>query len=131
MFRVIKESWDEEPGKSDHNPDGMPERTLKEVRVFEAGPVTWPASPTASAGMRCTSATDAYYDHLARRDPRRVDDMRSRLHALRAQARPVSDTQPSEGLAEAPPTDSAPRHSEGMSHAARRAALYPYLKGAS
>jgi phage head maturation protease len=77
MFRVIQEEWNEEPGKSDYNPDGLPERTIKEARLFEAGPVTWPASPTATAGMRCISATDTYYEHLARQDPQRVDAMRS------------------------------------------------------
>ncbi|RKT49354.1 HK97 family phage prohead protease [Saccharothrix australiensis] len=130
MFRVIKEEWDEEPGKSAHNPDGIPERTIKEVRLFEAGPVTWPASPTASAGMRCVSATDAYYDHLARRDPARVTAMRSRLTALRSDG-PASRTPSSTGPADSPPTDPAARHSGGPTHAVRRAALYPFLKGGS
>jgi HK97 family phage prohead protease len=84
MFRVIADEWNNEPGTSDHNPDGVPERTLKEVRVFEAGPVTFPANPAATSGMRCSSGTDAYYEHLARRDPMRVDGMRSRLTALRS-----------------------------------------------
>ena len=130
MFRVIKEEWDEEPGVSDHNPDGLPERTIKEARVFEAGPVTWPASPTASAGMRCASATDAYYDHLARRDPQRVDGMRSRLLALRSGG-PASGTPSGRGPATATPTDPAARHSGGLTHGERRQRLYPYLKGVS
>jgi HK97 family phage prohead protease len=130
MFRVIKEEWNDEPGKSDHNPDGIPERTVKEARVFEAGPVTWPASPTASAGMRCTSATDAYYDHLARRDPHRVEALRSKLFALRGDGRPASGTRPADGPANARPTDSANSHSGGLTHAQRRARLHPYLTGA-
>lgn len=130
MFRVIKEEWNDEPGKSDHNPDGLPERTLKEVRVFEAGPVTWPASPTASAGMRCLSATDAYYDHLARRDPQRVEHMRSRLTALR-QGRPAdTGTRSPDGPAGPSPTDPATRHSGGLTPRERRERLYPTLKGA-
>lgn len=123
MFRVIKDEWNDEPGQSDHNPDGLPERTIKEVRVFEAGPVTWPASPTATAGMRCLCDTDAYYDHLARRDPLKVDGMRSKLLALRGEGRPVSDTRPADGLADETPTDSAPRHSDGVSAAVRRRRL--------
>lgn len=126
MFRVIKEEWNDEPGQSDHNPDGIPERTIKEARVFEAGPVTWPASPTASAGMRCASATDAYYDHLARRDPHRVDGMRSRLIALRS-AGPASRTPSDHGPAITPPTDPAARHSGGLTPGERRRRLYPYL----
>jgi phage head maturation protease len=120
MFRVVKDEWNEEPGVSEHNPDGLPERTIREARVFEAGPVTWPASPTATAGMRCASATDAYYEHLARRDPARVDGLRSRLLALRS-AGPAHSTPPDPGPATAPPADPAPRHSEGPRLRAERA----------
>lgn len=59
-FRVIKDEWDEEPGRSDTNPDGLPERTIREVRLFEFGPVVFGAYPTATAGMRCL--TDYYLD---------------------------------------------------------------------
>lgn len=123
MFRIVKEEWDEEPGKSSHNPDGIPERTIREARVFEAGPVTWPASPTASAGMRCLSATDQYYDHLARRDPKRVDGMRAQRIALR-------DAGLIPGLAAATPDDSRQAHSTGITARERRERIYPYLKGA-
>lgn len=128
MFRVIQDEWNEEPGRSDHNPDGLPERTIKEVRLFEAGPVTWPASPTATAGMRCLSGTDTYYEHLARRDPSRVDGMRSRLLALRSAGPAHPGTPADPGPAPAVPTDSPQRHSGGLSPAQRRERLFPYLK---
>lgn len=67
-FRVIAEEWNEEPGKSTHNPDGIPERTITEARVFEFGPVTYPANPAASAGVR--SLTDHLIDRSARRSGR-------------------------------------------------------------
>lgn len=127
MFRMIKEEWNEEPGVSDHNPDGLPERTLKELRVFEAGPVTFPANPDATAGMRCISGTDAYYEMLARRDPQRVDGLRSKLLALR-DGRPASGTRPAAGPANARPTDPASRHSGGRTPGDRRRRLYPFLK---
>lgn len=113
MFTTIREEWNEDPGRSDHNPDGLPERTLLENRVFEAGPVTWPASPTASAGMRTASGTDAYYDNLSRRDPDRVTRMRNDLIALR-----------SSGPANGSPTDPSQAHSRGLTAGARRRVLY-------
>lgn len=36
---VLKEVWDKQPAKSDHNPDGLPECTIKELRLWEFGPV--------------------------------------------------------------------------------------------
>lgn len=131
MFRVTKEKWDNEPGASDHNPNGLPERTITETHTMEAGPVTWPANPTASAGMRCLSATDAYYERLASRDPERVERMRERVTALRAAGRlaPVG-AQPGLVLAAgAVPGDSAPVRSSGLTPAQRREILYPGLRG--
>jgi HK97 family phage prohead protease len=122
MFRVTKESWDNDPGQSDHNPEGLPERTIKETSTMEAGPVTWPASPTASAGMRCASATDAYYEHLARRDPQRVERMRDRITALRSN-RLAPGARPADALATHEPDDSAPSRSIGLTPAARRRRL--------
>ena len=59
-FRVIRDEWDREPGESDSNPDGLPERTIREVQLYEFGPVVFPAYPNATAGMR--SLTDHYLD---------------------------------------------------------------------
>lgn len=65
-MRVTGESWDDEPGASDYNPTGMPERTITKVRVMEFGPVAFPANPDSTAKMR--SLTDSYYDQLAQRN---------------------------------------------------------------
>lgn len=51
-MRVIQDEWNDEPGVSDHNPRGIPERTITETRVFEFGPVTFPANSEASADVR-------------------------------------------------------------------------------
>ena len=57
-FNVMREDVVMEPGVSDYNPDGLPERMIREARVLEAGPVTWGADPMATAGVR--SLTDWY-----------------------------------------------------------------------
>lgn len=123
MFRVVKDSWDNEPGASDSNPDGLPERTIREVRLFEYGPVTWPANPESTSGLRCMSGTDSYYESLRSRDPRRVDEMRSRVIALR-ETEPAASALVVAGAAPVQPIEPAERHSGGLTHAQRRARIY-------
>lgn len=110
-FRVVVDEWNDDPGVSTHNPRGIPERTLKEVRLYEFGPVTFPANPLSTAGLR--SATDAYYEHLAASDPVLVAELRSRLKQTTnlddtAEPGPVHDT-PASALAVQ--SDPAARHS--------------------
>lgn len=91
-FRVIRDEWNDEPGKSAANPDGIPERTIKEVRLYEFGPVTYPANPAATAGVR--SLTDQYYERLATRDPQRVQTLRERAVLIRSPRTPDADAAP-------------------------------------
>jgi phage head maturation protease len=51
-FRTMREEFVDEPDPSEDNPRGLPERTLKELHVPEFGPVTFPAYPSATAGVR-------------------------------------------------------------------------------
>jgi HK97 family phage major capsid protein/HK97 family phage prohead protease len=90
-FRVLQDEWVEEPERSDSNPEGIPERTIKEVRVMEFGPTMFPANSSATAGMRST--TDDYYAALRARRPeefdtamRSVKETRESLAAERAAA---------------------------------------------
>lgn len=87
MFEVIRDSWNHEPEPSDDNPEGLPERSIQEVRLFEAGPVTWPASPTASAGMRNSMVgrcgTDGWMERLQTRNARRYEDLVRSFEAFR------------------------------------------------
>jgi len=55
-FEVLRQNWDRKAERSEHNPQGLPERTIKEVRMVEFGPVTFPAYAGATAGLR--SVTD-------------------------------------------------------------------------
>jgi HK97 family phage major capsid protein/HK97 family phage prohead protease len=59
-FHVTREDFDQQPGRSEHNPDGLPERTIREAAVSEFGPVTFPAYEGASAGLR--SVSDMFRD---------------------------------------------------------------------
>lgn len=71
-FRVTSEEWVDEPGVSAYNPKGLPERTITGALVFEAGPVAFGASPTATAGLR--SLTEQYYESVRNVSPRRFED---------------------------------------------------------
>lgn len=71
-FSVMKEEFVEDPGASDHNPKGLPERTIQEARVYEGGPVTFGQYPEATAGLRSVSLTDEMIVRGLYRDPARM-----------------------------------------------------------
>lgn len=73
-FRVVKEDLDQRPERSDANPEGLPERTIREVELNEFGPVTFPAYQSATAGVR--SLTDEFaVDRLLGADPARLREL--------------------------------------------------------
>ena len=51
-FQVLAEEWKDEPDPSNDNPRGLPERTIKEFRWLESGPVTYPAYEATSVSLR-------------------------------------------------------------------------------
>lgn len=119
-MRVIKEEWDEDPGVSAHNPQGIPERTILEVRLFEFGPVTFPANGDATSGVR--SMTDDFYERLRSRDPQRVGELEvvrnSRtLPGLAAGPSTATD----EAAADNPTDEPARSHSDGTTPGRERA----------
>ena len=60
-FRVVHDDWNDEPERSEQNPEGIPERTIREFALFEGGPVTFPAYPDGTTpGLR--SMTDHYIE---------------------------------------------------------------------
>lgn len=61
-FKVRTEEWNDEPVVSEHNPKGLPERSITDTDLYELGPVTFPASAAASAALRSTS--DDFFDRL-------------------------------------------------------------------
>ena len=63
-FSVVKEEWDES--------GDTPVRTLVEVRLYEVGPVTFPAYEATTAGVRSAEAYSAYratHDDPPQRSP--------------------------------------------------------------
>ena len=86
-FRVMREKIDDEPGVSDYNPKGLPERSILEAQVAEFGPVTFPAYSGATAGIR--SLTDDYI-------MRAFLDQPDRLRALLVEMLPVRNEQEDE-----------------------------------
>lgn len=66
-FRVTKEEWVEPKKSTDTNPEKLPERTIREVTLYEFGPVVFPADPGATAGARSLSLTDHYLERQAAR----------------------------------------------------------------
>lgn len=131
MFEVMAESWIHEPGASDHNPEGLPERTITEIKLYEAGPVTWPANPDATAGLR--SGVDWLMDELAERDDEQHRELERAFAAFRAmhgldtppvEGGPVAPSEPAPTTPTAPaPGDEPARHVTGLSAAARRRRL--------
>lgn len=80
-FKVMREEWDEDPGDSDFNPDGLPLRTIKEVATKEFGPCTFGAYSDATSemcaeGMRTLdpmgSVTDDVIIERMAQDPERL-----------------------------------------------------------
>lgn len=110
-FHVEKDTWDHSPARADHNPDGIPERTISEIRNHEFGPVTFPANEKADIGVRST--TDTYYKRS--RDPEQFETLMRSAQVARtpqgaAAPEPPSVTPPPEPARSdtPPPEDPAP-----------------------
>lgn len=52
-FSVVNDEWDD-------GDDGVEERTIKEVKLYEFGPVTFPAYEATTAGMRTRAQFDVW-----------------------------------------------------------------------
>ena len=115
-MRVIRDEWNKNPERSEYNPRGIPERTIKEVRLFEFGPVTFPANTSSTASVR--SMTDAYIEGMRSVDPMWVDEQtRARDHRRTSPDRTAGDA------ANNQPPAPAESHPGGLTHAQRRERL--------
>jgi hypothetical protein len=87
----VREEFVDEVEASAHNPKGLPERTLQELRLHEFGPVTFPAYETATAEVR--SLTDSFMLSRALEKPDLLRDALARAGAAAlAQQEPVAAT---------------------------------------
>ncbi len=119
-MRVTKDTIEKFPAVSRHNPEGLPERSIVEVSLAEAGPVTFPANPGSTSAMR--SGTDAYYEQLRTIDPARVDEIERSLRPSPPLANPerTPEIREEQEAATNPPIEPACDHSEGLTPAQRR-----------
>lgn len=123
MMRVIKDEWNDEPGVSEHNPKGLPERTILEVRLFEFGPVTFPANPDATSGVR--SDTDRFYDLMRSREPEQVAALEVARNSRTLPGSAAGSTTARRGGAADNPTDEPARsHSGGLTRAQRERLIH-------
>src|SRR5574343_732705 len=76
-FSVMRENYNRKAERSDHNPRGLPKRTILEARVPELGPVTFPAYEGAVAGVR--SMTDEYVLDALMAEPHKIAELLARL----------------------------------------------------
>jgi HK97 family phage prohead protease len=124
---VVKDEVNNKPGVSEGNPDGIPERTIKEISLREFGPVTFPANPLATSGVR--SETDTYYEQLRSRDPHRVDELARSLQTTPPLTAAGPTTAPADGAGGTTAAEPA-SHSGGLTHAQRRERIH-HLNGAA
>lgn len=123
-MRVIKDEWNDDPGVSDYNPRGLPERSILEVRLYEFGPVTFPANPEATSGMR--SLTDQFYELMRSREPKQVQELELVRNSRTLPGSAAGSTTAGlGGAAENPATQEPARsHSGGLTRAQRERLIH-------
>lgn len=104
-FRVMREEFNQDVESSKVNPKGLPERTIKEVELYEFGPVTFPAYANATAGVRSMTDEDIF-------------ERISKAEGLRRFYNFIKARDPEE-----PPAPSDPTPAEATSDAERRASV--------
>jgi len=99
-FEVVKDKWEERE-------DGPPHRTLKEVRLWEASPVLWPASPVTEVDVKSALASYAEYRGV---DP----DPDATIATIRDATATEPDAEPQEHSEVPPEPERPPVYQPGM-----------------
>lgn len=69
QFSVVRDQWhnpnedDDDPGVGELPDDGVPRRTIQEMKLYEYGPVTFPAFEATTVGIRSRAAYQDWIDH--------------------------------------------------------------------
>lgn len=110
-FRVTREEWNEEPD--------VPVRTIREVELFEVGPVVFPAYAATTVGVRTLIA-----DLEDEERQRLIEDLAREIFKGDFGARLINQqtTPPDQGTSSAPP-DAAPQGTSGATPGERSAFL--------
>lgn len=74
-FSVTKEDIAHPTEASDHNPAMLPERTIREMRLYEFGPVTFPAYEATTVGVRAREGFNMWRTAQSLVPPDRVSDI--------------------------------------------------------
>ena len=101
-FRVNHDEWIDAPERSSYNPEGLPERIIREVDVREVTVTLWPANDATDVGVR--SMTDEFNKELAeelrsakQRSEQTSDDADSKVETPEAEAASVVEV-PAESI---------------------------------
>jgi hypothetical protein len=97
-FRVTDETRNEEPEASEHNPKGLPERTITAVSLYEFGPVTFPAYDETDVGLRSMTDEFVIEARLGRLTPEELRELADLIETHRTSGRGATTT-PLEGAA--------------------------------
>lgn len=135
---VTRDEINSDPGVSEHNPQGIPERTIKEVRLSEFGPVTFPANPSTSATARSSddladvfSMTDEFYERMRSVDPGWVDEVARSIQTTPPAADAGSSTSAADGAGTQDRDAPGSTHPSGLTPGQRRRSLNHLTEGAA
>jgi HK97 family phage prohead protease len=114
-MEILREDFNTEPEPGDHNPKGLPERSIKEIRLHEFGPVTFPAYDNTTPEVR--SLTDRFVFGWIERYPERARELVGAHDLSRAALGRSTDQQDAPDTPDAvhEDTSSAPRRDTGHS----------------
>jgi len=108
-FRIVDEEW------TRSRTDMVEERTVREVELFEVGPVVWPAYEATSVGVRSREALTALHDPEVRSEIARILATGTDVSSLAATDSPVDDH------LSAPDAPALPSHAPVRTKAQRQA----------